>query len=283
MAVRQQQQQRRRRAPRLGRTSTAAASSCARRGRVGAAAASRVRGRGPSLDASSRGETGAGAADEAVGVSSLTSFLSSSLSVSSPAAAASRGETVVCGAKKGKYGESYVFQVIRGDNEEDEALFRRFKRNVVSSHVLIEARRRRFFEGKIARYKRKLKMKSIERRLYSSPSVPKIMTMAQRREMEAAGRIPGYNPLTRSPFLADINPSMQRGFNTPAPAATAKQPSASDIFLGSGVEGEMDVESLFGSKLNAGDGAADPVTLFSDDDEQEKEGETETAEEVEDA
>lgn len=234
-------------------------------------------GAGGSRKASSgRGETAAS-----------LSWSLSALSVSSPSptssssTACSRGDSVVCDAKKGKYGESYVFQVIRGDNEEDEALFRRFKRNVVSSHILIEGRRRKFFEGKIARHKRKLKMKSIERRLYSSPSIPKIMTMAQRREMEAAGRIPGYNPLTRSPFLADMNPSMQRGFQSSSPSAsTQQQPSASDIFLGSGVEGEMDVESLFGSKLNAGEGAADPVALFSDDKEEEEEAADEEEEEV---
>ena len=251
--------------------SSSSSSSSARRGgciRRGSGVAGSKR----SAAAVSRKNAGTVAAvrrEKEEGVGSL-SWSMAALSVAS-GPATSRGDSVVCGAKKGKYGESYVFQVIRGDNEEDEALFRRFKRNVVSSHVLIEGRRRKFFEGKIARHKRKLKMKSIERRLYSSPSVPKIMTMAQRREMEAAGRIPGYNPLTRSPFLADMNPSMQRGFQSSSAAASAQQqPSASDIFLGSGVEGEMDVESLFGSKLNAGEGAADPVALFGDDDKEEE-------------
>ena len=191
-----------------------------------------------------------------------------------------RGDAAVCHAKKGKYGESYVFQVIRGDNEEDEMLFRRFKRHVVSSHVLLEARCRKTFEGKIDRHKRKLKMRSIEKKL----RVP-IMTMAQRREMEAAGKIPGYNPLTRSPFLADISPSMSKGMmggggrgsggrmggaDSSAPGAKAsQQPSASDIFLGGGLEGEMDVESLFGSKNDASASSADPLSaIFSSSDDE---------------
>lgn len=148
-----------------------------------------------------------------------------------------RGESAVCHAKKGKYGESYAFQVIRGDDEEDEFLFRRFKRGVISGHVLLEARRRRFFERKIAKHKRKLKMKSIEKKM----KFP-IMTMAQRREMEAAGKIPGYNPLTRSPFLADIEPvdNMESdNSNIYSDSEGQKLDLSGD---------DVDVDSLFGSK-----------------------------------
>lgn len=97
-------------------------------------------------------------------------------------------------------------------------------------------------------------MKAIERKL----RMP-MMTMAQRREMEAAGKIPGYNPLTRSPFLADIDPTgvgMNAG-GMGGPGGNGGSSILGGVGMGAsemiGEASDVDVESLFGSKSDSDD------------------------------